>query len=109
MRFHYAAEKDMPFRLTKSLPTSGRGRHVVGIGSSFLRLIGLLVERPYVLPCSICTLLNEFRRGDVVVEPVGVGLSEHASEKRRMPGDEPVEPAFSLPGHVDYTPVLIIH
>ena len=23
-----------------------------------------------------------------------------------MPGDEPVEPAFSLPGHVDYTPVL---
>ena len=76
MRFHYAAEKDMPFRLTKSLPTSGRGRHVVETGSSFLRLIGLLVERPYVLPCSICTLLNEFRRGDVIVEPVGVGLSE---------------------------------
>lgn len=99
----------MPFRLTKSLPTSGRGRHVVGIGSSFLRLIGLLVERSYVLPCSICTLLNEFWRGDVIVEPVGVGLSEHTSKKRRMPGDEPVEPAFSLPGHIDYTPVLILH
>ena len=99
MRFHYAAEKDMPFRPTKALPTSDIGRHVVGIGSSFLRLIGLLVERSYVLPRSICTLLNKFRRGDVIVEPVGVGLSEHTSKKRRMPGDEPVEPAFSLPGH----------